>query len=46
MTSKESLLFPNAMFLLFYDADVALDIAWEVDLLEMEYEDKLQPVSQ
>ena len=33
-------------FLLFYDVDVALDLAWEIELLEMEYEDKIQPVSQ
>ena len=46
MTPKESLLSHNAIFLLFYDVDVALDLAWERELLEMEYEDKLQPVSQ
>ena len=46
MTPKESFLSPIAIFLLFNNADVALDIAWEVDLLEMESEDKLQPVSQ
>ena len=46
MTSKESFLFPTAIFVLFYDVDVALDLAWEGELLEMESEDKLQPVSQ
>ena len=33
-------------FLLFNDVDVDLDIAWEGELLEMDYDDKLQPVSQ
>ena len=46
MTPKESFLSPNAIFLLFYDVDVALDLAWEGELLEMESEDKLEPVSQ
>ena len=46
MTSKENILSPTAIFLLFYDVDVALDLAWEVELLEMESEYKLQPVSQ
>ena len=46
MTPKESFLSPNAIFLLFNDVDVALDIAWEGELLDMESEDKLQLVSQ
>ena len=46
MTRKESLLSPNATFLLFYDVDVTLDIAWERELLLMDSDDKLQPVSQ
>ena len=46
MNPKESLISPNAIYLLFYDVDVALDIAWEGELLEMESEDKLQQVSQ
>ena len=32
--------------LLFYDIDVALDLAWEGKLLEMESEEKIYPVSQ
>ena len=46
MTPKESFLSPTAKFLLLYDIDVALDLAWERELLEMESEDKLQTVSQ
>ena len=46
MTPKESFLSPTAIFLLFYDVNVALDLAWEGELLDMESEDKLQPVSQ
>ena len=46
MTSKENLLSPTAIFLLFYDVDVALDIDLEGELLEMDSEDKVQPVSQ
>ena len=46
MTPKESLLSPTAIYLLFYDVDVALDLAWKGELLDMEYEDKLQLVSQ
>ena len=34
------------IFLLFYYVGVVLDIAWEGELLEIESEDKLQPVSQ
>ena len=46
MTPKESFLSPTAIFLLFNDVYVALDLAWDVDLLDMDFEDKLQPVSQ
>ena len=46
MTPKESFLSSNAIFLLFNNVDVALDLAWEGYLLDMESEDKLQPVSQ
>ena len=44
MTPKESFISPNAIFLLFIDVNVALDIAREGDLLEMESAEKLQPV--
>ena len=44
MAPKESLISPTANFLLFYDADVALDLSWEGDFLEMDSVDKLQPV--
>ena len=46
MTPKESSISPNAIYLLFYDVNVALDLDWEGEMLEMESEDKLQPVSQ
>ena len=46
MTPKESFLSPTAIFLLFHDVDVALDLALEVEMLDMESEDKLQPVLQ
>ena len=46
MTPKESLLSPTAIFLLFYDVDVALDITLEGELLDMESEYKLQIGSQ
>ena len=46
MTPKERFLSPNAIFLLFNNVDVALDLAWEGELLEMDSDDKLQPVSQ
>ena len=46
MTPKESFLSPTDIFFLFNDVDVDLDLAWEGELLEMDYEDKLQPVSQ
>ena len=46
MTPKERFLSHNAIFLLFNDVGVALDLAWEGELSEMDYEDKLQPVSQ
>ena len=45
MTPKESFLSLNAIFLLFNNIDVALDLAWEGELLEMDSDDKLQPVS-
>ena len=37
---------PLLLFLLFNNVDVALVLAWEGDLLDMDSEDKLQPVSQ
>ena len=45
MNPKEILLSPTAIYLLFYDVDMALDLAWEGELLEMDSEEKLQPVS-
>ena len=36
---------PLLLFLLFYDVIVALGLAWEGEWLEMESEDKLQPMS-
>ena len=45
-TPKESFLSPTANFLLSNNVDVALDLSWEGELLEMESDDKLQPVSQ
>ena len=36
MTPKESLLSPNAVFLIFFDIGVALYITWEGLLLEIE----------
>ena len=46
MTPKDILLSPNAIYLLFYDVDMEMDLDWKGELLNMEYEDKLQPVSQ
>ena len=46
MSPKESFLSPTAKMLLSNDVDVALDLAWEEEFLEMDSEDKLQPVSQ
>ena len=46
MTPKESFLSPLAKFLLSNNVDVALDIACEGWLLEMESDDNLQSVSQ
>ena len=46
MTPKESFLSHNAIFLLFNNFDVALDLAGEGELLEMDSDYKLQPVSQ
>ena len=45
MTPNDSFISPNARFLLFYAVDVALCISWEGKVLDMESEDKLQPVS-
>ena len=45
MTHKEILLSPTAIYLLFYDVDVDLDLAWEREFLGMESEDKLHPVA-
>ena len=46
MTRKESLLSPTVIYSMFYDVDVDPYLAWEGELLEMEYEENLQPVSQ
>ena len=46
MNHQESLFFPTGTFLLFYDVGVDLNLAWEGKFLNMESEDKLQPVSQ
>ena len=46
MTSKESFLSPDAKFLLSNNVDVALDLDLKGEFLEMESDDKLQPVSQ
>ena len=46
MTPKESFLFPTDKMLQSNNVDVALDIAGERELLEMESDDKLQPVLQ
>ena len=46
MTHKYIFLSHTAIFLIFYDVDVALYLAWEGELLDMESEEKLQPVSQ
>ena len=46
MTPKDILLSPNAIFVLFYDVDVALDLVWEGEFLQMESEENLHPVSQ
>ena len=46
MTPREIFLSPNAIFLLFYDVDVSLYLALDGELLEIEYEDNLRPVSQ
>ena len=46
MTHKEIFLSPNAIYLLFNNVGVALDLAWQGDFLEMDSDDKLQPVSQ
>ena len=36
MTPKETFLSPTDTFLLFYDFDMALDLSWEVELLDMD----------
>ena len=41
MTPKESFLSPNAIVLLFNNVDVALDLAREGELLDIESKDKL-----
>ena len=46
MTPIESLLSPTSIYLLFYDVNVALDLALEGEVLEMKYKDKLHLVSQ
>ena len=46
MTHKVSLLSPTAIFLLFYDFGVALGIVQKGELLDMESEEKPQPVSE
>ena len=46
MTREEILLYHTAVFLIFYDLGLALDIAWEGELLEIYSEEKFQPVSQ
>ena len=46
MIHKESFISPPDKFLLSNNVNVALNLAWEGELLEMESDDKLQPVSQ
>ena len=46
MTPKESFISPTAKFSLSNNVNVALDIALEEELLEMESDDKLHPLSQ
>ena len=46
MINKESYISPPAKILLSNNVDVALDLAWKGELLEIESDDKLQPVSQ
>ena len=46
MTPKESFFSLTAKFLLSNNGDVALDLALEGELLDMESDNKLQPVSQ
>ena len=46
MTHKEILISPTDIVSLFYGVDVALDLSSEVQLLDMEYENKLQTFSQ
>ena len=42
--SSREFILPYCYFSLLYDAGVALDLAWEGDLLDMDSQDKLQPV--
>ena len=44
--SSREFILPYFYFSLFYDVSVALDIAWEVELLHMVSEEKIHPVSQ
>ena len=46
MTPKERFLSPNAIYLLFKNVDVPLDISREGEFLEMDSNEKLHPVSQ
>ena len=46
MTRQYSLLSPTDTSSLFYDVGVALDLTREGEFLDMESDDKLQPVSQ
>ena len=46
MIHKESFISPTAKFLLSNNVDVALDLYGEGELLEIESDDKLHPVSQ
>ena len=46
MTPKESFLSPNAKILLSNNVNVALETAWEGELLEMDSDENLHSVSQ
>ena len=46
MTHQDNLLSRTATFSLFCGAVVALAITWEVEFLELDYEEMLQTVSQ
>ena len=45
MTHRESLFSTSDIFLLIYDVCVTLDITLEGEILEMDSEEKLHPVS-